>query len=203
MGVDPSPDGEAGPHLLVVRQLPAAATGGCPAGYLRVRLPHPAAGHPWPALDIPPAAAAGPEPSSRFRKRSTARTRASWRRLSACRLYHHCAIAAAAGVEAVSYLPTAKRNCRTREAGISAAGDACTTTVDFRAGAGGCPGPSRAPAGVRTAGQWRAGAGRGRWTWTPAGGSTPAKARGGRREATTEQLTDARTGRLSAITPEP
>ena len=34
-------------------------------------------------------------------------------------------------------------------------------------------------------------------------GSTPAKARGGRREATTEPLTDARTGRLSAITPEP
>ena len=27
--------------------------------------------------------------------------------------------------------------------------------------------------------------------------------RGGRREATTEPLTDARTGRLSAITPEP
>ncbi len=32
---------------------PTAATGGCPAGYLRVLLPHPAAGHPWPALDIP------------------------------------------------------------------------------------------------------------------------------------------------------
>ena len=35
------------------RGRPAAAAGGCPAGYLRVLLPHPAAGHPWPALDIP------------------------------------------------------------------------------------------------------------------------------------------------------
>ena len=42
---------------------PTAATGGCPAGYLRVLLPHPAAGHPWP-LWTSPASAAGSDLSS-------------------------------------------------------------------------------------------------------------------------------------------
>ena len=45
--------------------LPVARTGGCapPAG-VRVRLPRPAAGHPWPAGSTPPAARDGPGYSS-------------------------------------------------------------------------------------------------------------------------------------------
>ncbi len=121
----------------------------------------------------PPASAACPETSSRFRKRSTAkRVRPTCRGLPACRLYRRCRHGAAGGVEAVSRLPTSCRNCRTHDAGMSA-GNAGTTAVDFRAGAGGCPGASRAPGGVLPAGHGWPAAGRGSWTRTPAGGAHP------------------------------
>ncbi len=93
--------------------------------------------------------------------------------LPAWRLCRRCRHGATAGVEAVSRLLTSKRNCRTHEAGMSAQGDACTTAVDFRAGAGGCPGPSRSPGGVLPAGHGWPAAGRGSRTRTPAGGAHP------------------------------
>src|SRR5690606_21521824 len=41
--------------------LPAVDAGGMPSRIMRVLLPDPAAGHPWPALGIPPASTAGPD----------------------------------------------------------------------------------------------------------------------------------------------
>src|SRR5690606_733541 len=41
--------------------LPAVEAGGMPSRNMRILLPVPAAGHPWPALGIPPASTAGPD----------------------------------------------------------------------------------------------------------------------------------------------
>ena len=127
----------------VGRGWPAAATGGCPAGYLRVLLPHPAAGHPWPALDIPLRPRRAPKRRRVSGRDQWRRTRPTCRGLPACRLYRRCRHGAVAGVEAVSRLPTSCRNCRTHDAGMSA-GNAGTTAFDVRTGTGECPGPSRA-----------------------------------------------------------
>src|SRR5690606_21099211 len=41
--------------------LPAVEAGGMPSRNMRILLPVPAAGHPWPALGVPPASTAGPD----------------------------------------------------------------------------------------------------------------------------------------------
>ncbi len=93
--------------------------------------------------------------------------RPSWRRLPACRRCHCC------------------RNLPTSHAGPANAGTFSGRRrrhnhCDVRAGAGECPGPSRAPGGVLPAGHGWPAAGRGSWTRTPAGGAhPPVRATGG------------------------
>ncbi len=126
----------------VGRGWPAAATGGCPAGYLRVLLPHPAAGHPWPALDIPLRPRRAPKRrrvSGRDQRRS-----ASDRRAGGFRPAAFTVAAAMAPLPALRPYRACRPHAGTAERTTRVCQQATAAQPLSMFGTGECPGPSRA-----------------------------------------------------------